>query len=302
MQQRTAPSDHNRSTANAARPLRFIVIGKGRSGTNLLVQALNSHPHVRCFGELFNWRRPSIDFGLPGYDGYNAADLRLRESDPLTFLDERIFTGHPDDIRAVGFKLLYQHYLGLKVRPGEIVGAELRVIHVRRRNLLRSLVSQELAEQTGEWLNDPNGAATTIDVTPHKLRYALTHPAWAAAAIRRRIRPQTPRQHAAVPRVHFTAQQVREYVYATNKQAETYDEIFAAHPRVTIWYEDLAHDRDATMRDIWDLLGVPPVPVTTTMRRQNPQPLDELIENYEELRTEFAGTPVARFFEQDDAQ
>lgn len=301
--QQSAPRPDSPAVTAGPAPLPFIVIGKGRSGTTLLVQALNSHPHVRCFGELFNWRRASIDFGLPGHDGYDAAALRLRERDPIAFLRQLIYAPRDDGARAVGFKLLYQHYLGLNVRPAEIGIDELHVIHVRRRNVIRSLVSAEIAERTGEWLSDPGADRGAAGITPHKLRYALTHPAWAAAGAARRLRSiaGTPKREAAPTRVALTPQQVREYVYSTSIQAESYDDIFRDRPGVSVWYEDMAADLDGALRDVWGLLGVEAEPVAVSMRRQNPQSLRELIENYDELRAAFANTPIGSFFDEEDA-
>ena len=37
-------------------------------------------------------------------------------------------------------------------------------------------------------------------------------------------------------------------------------------------------------------------PFTVSLRRQNPQSLPELLANYAELRTAFAGTPHAAYF------
>jgi hypothetical protein len=42
---------------------------------------------------------------------------------------------------------------------------------------------------------------------------------------------------------------------------------------------------------------VAPVPLRVRMRRQNPQPLSQIIENYDELRRDFAETQFAAFFD-----
>ena len=35
-------------------PLRFIILGSARSGSNLLLSLLGAHPSVKTYGELFN--------------------------------------------------------------------------------------------------------------------------------------------------------------------------------------------------------------------------------------------------------
>ena len=53
------------------------------------------------------------------------------------------------------------------------------------------------------------------------------------------------------------------------------------------------------LADIQRFLGVRPTPLTVALRRQNPQPLSELISNFDELRAAFASTPQRAFFEAD---
>jgi hypothetical protein len=52
------------------------------------------------------------------------------------------------------------------------------------------------------------------------------------------------------------------------------------------------------LADVQRLLGLEPRPLIVSVRQQNPEPLRELIENYDELRGSFAGLPEAAFFEE----
>ncbi|MGB2694181.1 MAG: hypothetical protein WBD55_03220, partial [Dehalococcoidia bacterium] len=97
---------------NAAPPpdtssTRFVIRAAARTGSTMLVRALNSHPNVRCFGELFNDEVDFVPFEVDGYDNFSARDRQLRDGDPVSFLSERIFCAQPPEISAVGFKLLY---------------------------------------------------------------------------------------------------------------------------------------------------------------------------------------------------
>jgi hypothetical protein len=49
--------------------------------------------------------------------------------------------------------------------------------------------------------------------------------------------------------------------------------------------------------DVQIFAGVEPMPLSLELQRQNPEPLSELIANYDELRAAFAGTPWSAFFE-----
>lgn len=88
---------------------KFIIFGGARTGSNMLVSALNSSPEITCFGELFRFMDDSINFGVAGYDDDNAADLELRNGDFAAFLDQRIFV-EVRGVIAVGFKIHYRHF------------------------------------------------------------------------------------------------------------------------------------------------------------------------------------------------
>jgi hypothetical protein len=271
---------------------RFIILSEPRTGSSMLVQALNSSPQIVCFREVFNGRLDFIDFSMEGYDNFSSADRPLRKQDPVRFLHERIFCSWPDDIRAVGFKLLYEHYIDF---PGLIEGlvrdAGLHVIDLRRRNVLRMLVSFKLAEETGVWMQEQ-----PAKLTRSRLFAAIRHPQRAisrAPQVLRRRRPQ-PEQR---PRMRITAHEFFEFAMKSHLRGEGYDEMFQDHPRFPVSYEDMTERQDAVFAAVQSFLGVEPRPLQVTLERQNPQPLRELIENYDELRETFQNTPAAEFFD-----
>jgi LPS sulfotransferase NodH len=116
----------------------FVILCLGRTGSEHLVSLLNSHPQVRCFGELFGpgpvpWRRYFVN---------SATD------DPVRYL-AGLFDGSGD--RAVGFKLTHDCMLA-HPRAREVLDAfDLAVIRLRRRNHLAQYVSAQLASATGVW-------------------------------------------------------------------------------------------------------------------------------------------------------
>ncbi len=89
--------------------VRFIVLAGGRTGSNMLVQALNSSPSITCFGEILNRQIEFVGFNVDGYDNFGGKDRALRDRDFNEFLSQRIYCLHPEEIRAIGFKLLYIH-------------------------------------------------------------------------------------------------------------------------------------------------------------------------------------------------
>ena len=259
---------------------RFLILGEGRTGSNLLVQALQSHPEVVCFREVFNWTHRRIDYRVPAYEHLRTSDLELRRTDPLRLLRERIFSDHGANVRAVGFKIHYGHALGYEGLE-EALGNDtaLRVIHLRRRNMLRTLVSFKLAEQGGIWEHDEH----------QNIRERLN----------RLVRAG--RQAVALPgrrgTVTISPAESQQFFIVHQLQAQRYDELFADHPVLPLVYEEMVRDFPVAFHAITSFLTVSNMQPTLTLQRQNRKSLRETIRNYDELRAAFAGTPEEAFFD-----
>jgi hypothetical protein len=65
-----------------------------------------------------------------------------------------------------------------------------------------------------------------------------------------------------------------------------------------VFYEDLVA-RPELFDDVQSFLGIDHAPLPVASRRQNPEPLRDLLSNYDELRAAFVGTEYAGFFEED---
>ncbi len=81
------------------------------------------------------------------------------------------------------------------------------------------------------------------------------------------------------------------------RQNDHFDELFRDHPTLEVFYEDVLEQRDEVFNQVQSFLGVPPKRLTVTLRRQNPEPLRELLENYDELYKAFCNTPHAWMFD-----
>jgi LPS sulfotransferase NodH len=109
---------------------RFIVLTRDRTGSNMLMQALNSHPNIAADYEIFG---------------------KLHGESEESILD-RSFGKQPFYIRATGFKIFYYHPQDAEDSPiwNMLTDMEdLHVVHLKRRNLLRAEVSSRIAYTTG---------------------------------------------------------------------------------------------------------------------------------------------------------
>ena len=247
---------------------RFVVLGWYRTGSNLLLSLLNSDPHVVAYSELFSPH--GLFWGNHTYaprDPRGALE-RDRTLDASTFLARAAFRPHPHRVRAVGFKLFYPQLVVHPV-PGLAESLttmpDLRVIHLRRRNLLRVLVSNRIAGRTGQM------AATTAAEAAEALRHAGS--------------------------LHLTPDACERYFTRVEARSAACEALFDPGAVLRLTYEDLVAQRSDEMARVRSFLGQPPATATTRLVKQATRPLAELVENLDELRRHFHGTRWESFFE-----
>ncbi len=120
---------------------KFVVVTRARTGSNLLISLLNSHPQVDARGEMFREMKGQ------------SVESRL----------DRVFRRRPRRIEAVGFKIFYYHPLDdhhSQVWDRLCSMDDLYILHLKRRNVLRTVTSRKLAGSTDIWLDKGRGGST----------------------------------------------------------------------------------------------------------------------------------------------
>jgi hypothetical protein len=115
--------------------LTFVILCLGRTGSTHLVSLLDSHPRIRCFGELFTHHEGTLD----------EAYVTSSRSDPQEYIAHLTA---PLSESAVGFKLPLS---SIRAHPGAldvIEPRDLRVVRLSRKNLLALFVSRRLLAST----------------------------------------------------------------------------------------------------------------------------------------------------------
>lgn len=241
----------------------FLIVSRGRSGTNLLKSLINDHPGGRCFGEVFN-RYGRAGWGIPGYRRSAVCDREISR-DPVDYLDRRIYRRYPRHIQAVGFKIFYYHarnsewadvWPHLRDREG------LKIIHLRRENILATHLSLVRAQKDLVW--ETHGQRRNADPAPTYLDYDECLAAFEAT---------------------------RAY--------EAWAEgLFEASPVLDLTYEALVAERHESLNRVFEFLNLEPQKVRSPNARQRTRPLSRSIANYAELKARFAGTEWSAFFEE----
>jgi LPS sulfotransferase NodH len=260
-------------------PLRRVaIVATTRTGSTWLGSLLDSHPEIRMEGEIFN-----LEHAAP------SAVL-----DPGAYLNEALAGAGPH--RVVGFKILYHQarldYLNsflaemdqgrpsqvdwrahFPVRPvtakqvpelarawDRIRDGGTRIIHLRRRNLLRRYLSHEtlMAVSRARWTGLPTSQLPRLRLAPARLIESFEEVAASAAEI---------------------------------------DSHFRESPRLVVFYEELTANLAAQSARILGFLEVRRLRLTGTAPRHPRRPLRETIENYDEVERALAGTPWEAFLD-----
>lgn len=236
---------------------RFVLIGHERSGSNLLVDALSSHPGAVCFAELFNQSSDRRHFAQ-AFDG----DWYRDGADPVAFLRSSVYA--EGRAAAVGFKLFYdQARTPSTAAAWSYLAAErdIRIVHIARANLLEVLVSREVATRTNVW--------TVREGTPF----------------------QEPEPFEIAPE---RAEHYFNRILACRWWAER---TFRRHRQHWIDYESLVGHFDEVVQGLYAFLSLPPHPARMAFRKQMHRRPSEQIANYEALRRHFRGSIYEVYFE-----
>lgn len=111
--------------------IQFVIVCQARTGSNLLMSLLNSHPEVRALGEEFS----------------------LMSNKTTTQKIKAIFP--PKAVKKiVGFKIFYYHPLDsndLDIWEYLRTNKNIKIIHLTRQNTLRTFLSRKIAFKTKKW-------------------------------------------------------------------------------------------------------------------------------------------------------
>jgi len=228
----------------------------------MTVGTLQKHPQIISFGELFVSNR--IGFLINGFDRHSKELLYLRRKYPIEFLERQIFASYPNEIKAVGFKV-FPDQLDNKqfhcVWDWIIKNKDIKIILLKRRNLLAVYASELIARETQKfWISDESErTSTTVTIDYNDCLEKL---------------------------------ETRE---AYNNTSLRY---LKDHDVLEITYEDLVQDLVAGFTKLHEFLGVDLYPPEISTVKREVRPLNKVITNYAHLRDKFSNTKWRYLFEE----
>ncbi|WP_343796337.1 sulfotransferase [Gaetbulibacter jejuensis] len=258
-----------------------------RSGSNLLVNLLSSHQRLRILGEIFSLDRIALD------EVESIIDF------PIEYLNKKL-DPKSDLIHGVGFKMLYDNFKldyfnkevkletsnqDVEKRNLKLIDfvfskysnaqlehqfdklwdyyqndKDLRIIHLTRRNLLKTFVSLKRAFITDEWISIKDRKVDNLEI-------------------------------------EISKEELETYFNRIVGFNNYYNEFFSEHQIFKLEYEDMVSDIEGTMENVLNFLGLEPVKLTSVLKKQNKARLRDNIKNYEELKMHFSSTQWSGFFE-----
>lgn len=208
---------------------KFVVITRSRTGSNLLISLLNSHPNIVAKGEKFS---------------------RLEGKNSNAVWDD-IFCKMPKRIKIMGFKIFYYHPLDSD--NNEVWNylkndKSIKIIHLTRSNMLRTVTSRQIAAKTDKW-----SKFNKKEVSIEEKRINLD--------------------------IDYC---LKEFENTFNFERKIRDE-YNSERIIEITYEELIQDNQYILNQIFNFLGLENSKVASSHKKQNKEELRDLIINYEEL-------------------
>lgn len=240
---------------------KFILTGMPRSGSNFLASSLRSRKNIITYGELFNENsreRRDILWDTPGYKATEGA-LMLRDADPVAFLESMVFKRMPTYVEALGFKLFYHHAdQNWECVWPYLKEQNIKVLHLKRRNYLKVHLSMSVARRTRQFLVQDKKKS-------QQLAIALDY------------------------------DECLHWFEMTKAWETKFDSYF--NDALVVTYEDLVKNYTQTMQAIQEYLNVRVGETRSPLKKQAQLPLDKAIINFDQLKSQFAGSEWAVFFE-----
>jgi len=280
---------------------KFIITTGGRTGSTALVKWLNSSPYIRCHNEVFlAYKNSSIDsFGyyiantlgkpifqkialhwrIAGIEG-NPISLKYVDSFMKELFESKSFSAPWEKLsnqesftrnenfnieKLVGFKIGYTQYQALYGARKWIRENDVYVIQLFRRNLLKKHVSKMMADKTSVWHSQDKVNNVKLNLN--------------------------------IPFAFDRIKVAEEYDLVFTKELHKYNQRI-----LSMYYEDFLDidnrvNFSMEVADFFEEDSSMFLDLKTSLKKLNPNDLEDLLENYEEVHRAFSKTKYAHFLD-----
>jgi hypothetical protein len=245
---------------------KFLILAGRRSGVTFLVDSLDSHPEIECIKDVFSLRRRfkyfQVDVAIGLFYKFRSAS-KGRQLD-YVFRRKRLIDafmaetfGREGTAKARGLRLSYEQALKYPRALRWTLDNDLAVLHLTRENVLKAILSNLTAKKRG-----------------------ITHITSPVEKVTVRVPPE----------------ELKKLLIEREKRDQKFRRMLIGRRHLAISYESFLARRESETRRILDFLGIDHfAPLTSRYVKQNPDALEEILENYGEVTRAFKGTGFEKY-------
>jgi LPS sulfotransferase NodH len=229
---------------------RYVILFIERDGSTFLTSALSIHPEIRAeYEKLSQLRAPAVG-AKEQLDWVNA-----------------FFSPPPGDTaKALGFKTKLEDVQDLDGFARLLLHQQCRVIHLRRRNVVKAVVSKinarRLYRATGDW----NRWQESDRLSPAPIDFEKF------ALLLQQREEEDQKLNQFVKKLHLRT--------------------------LPVCYEELLVQREQTLHRVLEFLRVRPLPLKSATLKTTSDNLRDDVLNFDELRSRYAGTKYESMFDE----
>lgn len=260
----SSSSDSITSPSKVKKPQKFIILTTQRSGSTWLMDMLDNHPNIKVYNELFlNMDNKSkwADPNQPIFYNYKKTTPGKRPWKTIKYLNN-LYT-YDGQYDVIGFKLMYDQLFRNPEILINLVADGYKIVHLVRENPIDVMVSYALAQQHKRFFSE---------------------------------------QKVENKRLHLDPQAFKKEVEKQDFKVRLARILVAILPNsvLNITYDELRQDKDGTLNQITQFLGVPSVEKTegveSILKKLNQKSHPETIDNYAEVKAVFEGTKFTQYW------
>jgi hypothetical protein len=240
--------------------IKFFIAGIQRTGTTYIRTMLNSHRDIRCIGEAF----------LPAKEGeeyyYTYKNKGLKRKLWHIFFKKKLICEYLDYIyskkryKAIGFKLMLNQSMKHRAIKKYLETKQIRGLIVIRKNVLKTYVSRETAKARKVFHSQDALSAYQVTLNPEKMMRSL-----------------------------HVIEKDNQAILATFQPLE----------HMFFTYEDFVMNRGNLHTNILEYIGVNSnVQLTSPLKKLNPDRLQEIVTNYDQVSRRLLDSPFAYCLQQ----
>lgn len=246
---------------------KFLIVSSQRTGSTYVEDCLDSHPQIRCYGEVLlgfdgpraislprplrRWRRPAI---------VTSSALSGALLSPARTIRSALTTPQEPELGAVGMRLMFN-----QIRPtvGRLIAddQELRIVHISRRNVVRQVVSR-VQMHAMHRMNKDFSSHSTVPVE--------------------------------APSVSVDPDYLISEIHAIEQGRVKLNRVLDRHRQVELVYEDLFASDDSVREGLASIESLIGVEVggcgPSQLKKTGSHNLEDAVSNFDELAHALAGT------------